>query len=180
MNKLYVILPLAGLVVFGGFYWRYQRHYEARVTEERRLAKLVHEEDVRRQLAAQALVVQEANAALELRKQERAAQAQLEATWQQARFEAEQSRTAVLDRERKLRTQIDHVRTELEKTQNALTRIEERKHELERERLFLAEHVKDAESNRATFYGLVEKLEAVESRNPAVAPTGPATIAPRS
>ena len=36
MKKVYVLAPLAGLLVFGGFYWKHARLHDLRLVEIRR------------------------------------------------------------------------------------------------------------------------------------------------
>jgi len=178
MNKLYFLVPLVGVLAFGGFYWPYLRQHEAHLVEQRRVADLAQNEATRVRLAAQAEAVRQANLVLEQRRQERALQAQLEDSRQKARVDAELRRSAAFDREKSLRSQLSRLRGDLESRQAIVARAENQKLELEREQRFLEAHVRDVVADRDPYVRLLESLETAEARvSPSNSPKG-ASLSP--
>jgi hypothetical protein len=169
MNKIYAFAPLAGLVVFGSYYWKEARLHDARVQEITRLADIEKQEKRAKEDSARRLAHEQAALALAQRKQERAEKERQEEAQKQARIALEHRRNAAVEQARKLRPQIDRLRTDLEILTSAIARSEEHKRELHDERIFLTSYIKEAESNQNRFYQILEKWEAIE-RDRAAAP----------
>ena len=167
MHKIYALAPLAGLLLFGSYYWKHARLHEARMAEIARLEDIAKQEKRTAQDAARAKAEEQARITIAQRKHEREEKERWEETQKQARLALEQRRNAAMEQARKLRPQIDRLRSDLETVNATVTRNEERKRELQQEQIFLTGFVKEAEANRNTFYGLLEKLEKVERNRPA-------------
>ena len=162
MKKPYVIVPMLGLILFGGLYWNHLGKQEARAAGHQRLEEAATQEHARLLAAERILALQQAAASVERRKQEKAQQAQLEESQRQGQQEAEHRRSIAVEANRKLRARLERHRADLAALQKDLAQIEERKVELQREQQFLAEHVREVEANRDAFYQLLEKVEARE------------------
>jgi hypothetical protein len=178
MNKIYALAPLAGLLLFGGFYWKHSIRHTERLAEIQRLADQAKQEKREREEAASATARAQAAVALAERKREREEKERVEALQKQARLDLEQRRNAASDRARKLRPQVDRLRVEIDAAHAGIARHEERKRELLHEQAFLGGYVQQADANRNAFYQLLEKLEAIdraraaESANPRHAGAG--------
>jgi hypothetical protein len=164
MKKIYVIGPLAGLLVFGGIYWQHAEKHAAQLAQVKLDEERAREEKRVQQDAARRLAMEQATAALAKRNAERAEKERIEEAQKLARAELETRRNTAFDRTRRLRPTIDRLRSEIETLNAAIARNEERKRELEQEQVFLADYVRQAEANRATIYAVLEKLESVEIR----------------
>ena len=162
MKKIYVLAPLAGLMVFGSVYWKHARLHEMRLAETKRLEAAARQEKRDQQQAAQLKAHEQATLAMAKRNQERLDKERLEDIQKQARLELEQRRNLAGEKSRRLRPQIDHLRREIETVEAAVARAEERARELQQEEEFLADYVKQAEANREAFQRLLEKLEHIE------------------
>jgi len=174
MHKIYALAPLVGLLLFGSYYWKHARLHEARMTEIARLEDIAKQARRAEQGAARTKAEEQARITIAQRKQEREEKDRLEEAQKQARLGLEQRRNAAMEQARKLRPQIDRLRSDLQTIDAAIARSEERKRELQQEQTFLTGYVKEAEANRNTFYGLLQKLETVERSRP----TGPSNPRP--
>lgn len=178
MNRAYVIVPLAAVIVFGGIYWSYSSRREAfiRQHEEQVLAaQRAEQERVQRERAAS---VESANAALAQRQAERRDKEQREAAQKQAQADAESRRDRAFEQERKLRSQIDRRRAEIERATERLTLLAARQRDLTEEKAFLDTCVPQTEANRDSFYRLLEKWEQAERAKAAAVPPATASSNP--
>lgn len=177
MKKVYVLVPLAALLVFGGFYWQHHRSHLARLAEVKRLEEIARDAKRAAEQAAREQAHAAAIAAAEQRKAAREEREREEAERKQARALAETRRTQAAAEEQRLRTKLERLQPQVATLEAAVKRSGERKRELEQEQVFLTHYVKAAEENRQSFYQLLEQLQRVELSRP-VAP--PPVSAPRS
>jgi len=162
MNKVYLIIPLIGLLIFGGFYYDFTSKYEARAKEA--TAKIEQEKKDRaardianRELAIKAAVETQAKRKLEREKREAAEEAK-----RVARQEAEDQRLRAYDDRNKLREQVTRLKKDLEEVKAATAKVaDEKKRHLD-EGAFLRTYVKKAEANVKYYYDLLDKIAAAE------------------
>lgn len=174
MNKVYLIAPLLALGIFSGVYVKHARAYQARLDETEQLALLAKKEKAAQQAAAQEAARREAVAAIAQRKAAHAEKEHLEEAQKQARREAEQRRLAAAEQEKRLRLRLDRLKADVTTTSESLRRSENEIAELEREQVFLADYVRQADANRNSFYHLLERLEIIErERLATVTPPAP-------
>jgi hypothetical protein len=148
------------------------RLHDARAQEVTRLADIEKQEKRAKEDSARRVAHEQAALILAQRKQERAEKERHEEAQKQARIALEHRRNAAIEQARKLRPQIDRLRTDLEILTSAIARSEERKRELHAEQIFLAGYIKEAEANRNRFYQLLEKWETIERDRAAIPPDG--------
>ena len=72
MNKAYLIFPLIGLLIFGGFYLSFSRGYEARLAAVKVAAENVKKEKARQQMLDREKAIAAAIEASKIRAVERA------------------------------------------------------------------------------------------------------------
>jgi len=178
MNKIYALVPLVGLLLFGGYYWKHSRLHAARLDAIQRIEETARQERRAKEAADRAHAHDQAALTLALRKQERAEKDRLESAQKQARLALEQRRDAAAERAHRLRPQRDRLHSEIVTIAAALARAEERKRELQDEKAFLAEYVRTAEANQNAIQRLLETAETIE-RNHAAAPPPGGAVAPR-
>lgn len=168
MNKTYVLAPLAGLVLFGAIYGSYSRRHEAALLAQQEQAALAQREKFARDQAALAASRAAATAGEVVRQQQRLAREQQEAAQKQVQTEAEQRRAHAFEHERKLRSQVDRRRAEIERATEALALLTRRTEELAEESAFHTGYLKQAETNQESYYRLLEKIDAAERASAAM------------
>ncbi len=178
MNKAYVIVPLAAVLVFGGIYYSYSSRRDAFIRAHEEEAALALRAQQQRDQAAQVAATEAANTALAQRKQERLEKEKREAAQKQAQLEAEQRREHAFEQERKLRSQVERRRADIQQVKDGLVLLERRHTELADEIAFLAAYLPEAEANRDSLFRLLEKWEAAH-KSPSATGTAPAPAAPK-
>ena len=162
MNKVYFIIPLIGLLIFGGFYYNFTSKYDEKIRAE--LAKV---EQAKKERAAQDIKNREAaiKAAIETqakRKVEREKKEAAEEAKRVARQEAEDQRLHTFDERNKLRDQVGRLKKDLDEVKAATAKVaDEKKRNLDEE-AFLRTYVTQAESNVKYYYALLDKIDAAE------------------
>lgn len=162
MNKIYLFVPLIALGIFSGVYVKHARAHQARLDEKERLALLAKKEKAAQQAVTQETARREAVAAIARRQVDRAEKERLDEAQKQARREAEQRRLAAAEQEKRLRLRLDRLKADVTTTSESLRRSENEVAELEREHVFLADYLRQAEANRNSFHHLLERLEIIE------------------
>jgi chromosome segregation ATPase len=175
MNKAYVLFPLAGVAFFAGIYSHHSRQHELRLAAAKEVAELARTEKLRQEAKARATAHAQATALLEERRLQRLEQTRIDDARKQRRLELEQRRDAAFARIRKLRPQLDRLRSELDLLSAAVARAEERTLQLQQEQMFLASYVEEAEENRARFFRVLEQIERTTVDPAATGRTKPPT-----
>lgn len=163
MKKVYVIFPALALVLFFGYWWNYNKQYEAaklaKVEAERQALIEKREKEARdRELAIKQALEKQAEQRKE--REEREAQRQKEREERQAAKEGRDK----ADRERqKLKRQLELVTEDVKKETEAVAKLEERKQFLIGEEAFLREYVTKAESNQGALTQVIQKIAAAEA-----------------
>ncbi len=180
MKTIYAVAPLAGLLLFGSFYWKHARLHAQREAEQEQRELLARQEKSARLHRERELATAQAKITLARRQQERAEKEQEAEARRAARAALEQRRTVALEQTRKLRPQLDRLRLEIESVTAAVARAEDHARELRLEQAFLTDYVRQAEANRQTHYEILERLEAAERARTASPASPPATRPHRS
>lgn len=169
MHKVYLFAPLLALGIFSGVYVKHARAYQARLDEAEQHALLAKKKKAAEQAATQETARREAVAAVAQRQADRAEKERLDEAQKQARRDAEQRRFASAEQEKRLRLRLERLKADVTTTSESLRRSENEIAELEREQVFLADYVHEAEANRNSFYHLLERLEIIERERLATA-----------
>src|SRR5262245_59532984 len=125
MKKIYVLAPLAGLILFGAVYGKHARLHEQRLAETRQQEAAVKREKLARLQTTQREAAEQAVIAQARRNQERAENERLEEARKQARLDIERQRDTAREHARRLRPQIDHLQREIETVNAGIIRSEE-------------------------------------------------------
>jgi len=180
MNKVYIIFPLIGILIFGGFYINFNNSYEAKLTaiktraEDEKKAKLKQQVIDREKAMAAAVETQKVNKA---KREEKERQEEAKKV---ARQEADDHRTRAYDDRNKFRDQVGRLKKELEEVKAAIAKIDlEKKHYADEEG-FLKTYVKQAESNVKYYYDLLDKINAAEKAAADAAAAAAAAAAKKS
>ena len=163
MKKVYVIFPALALLLFIGYWWNYNKEYEAakvaQAEADRQALIDKREKEARdRQRAIELALEKQAEQRKE--REEREAQRQKEREERQAAKEARDK----ADRERqKLKRQLELVTEDVKKENEAVAKLEERKQFLIGEEAFLRQYVAKAESNQSALTQVIQKIAAAEA-----------------
>ena len=162
MNKVYLIVPLCSILVFGGFYINFARGYKAKLAEAAAKVEIARKEKLLKEAAARDQAIQNAIAAQEARKLERLAKEKIEEDKKLARQAAEDKREKAYNDKNKLTTQVRNLKKDLDELQGEIKKIELQNKSLVDEQTFLKGYVKQAESNVKYYYDLLDKIALAE------------------
>jgi hypothetical protein len=163
MNKVYLILPLIGLLIFGGFYYRFTSSYDVRVKAEQVKVEQEKKERVARDITNRELAIKAAIETQAKRKIEREKKEAVEEAKRVARQEAEDHRLRTYDDRNKLRDQVSRLKKDLEEVKAATTKVADEKKRHTDEEAFLKTYVKQAEANLKYYYDLLDKITVAEA-----------------
>jgi DNA repair exonuclease SbcCD ATPase subunit len=162
MNKVYLIFPLIGILIFGGFYVSFTKTYDAKLAaikakvEEEKKAK-AKQQEIDRNNAIKSAIEAQAR-----RKLEREAKEKVEEDKKTARQAAEDLRQHNYDERNKFRDQVGRLKKDLEEIKATFAKIAEEKKRYADEDVFLKTYVTKAEANVKYYYDLLEKIAAAE------------------
>jgi len=162
MNKVYIIVPLIALAVFGGFYMNFSKGYTAKIeaikAQEVEAKKLKAKQEVEnREKAIQAAIEAQAK-----RKIEREAKEKMEEEKRTARQTAEDKRERAFSDRNKLADQSRRLKKDLEEVQAEVKKVEEQKKTYIDEQTFLKTYITQAEANVKYYYDLLDKITLAE------------------
>jgi colicin import membrane protein len=169
MNKVYIIVPLICTLIFGGFYYSFDKNYAAKQAEIAAKADAELKAKVAKDIADRAKAIEaavEASKKREAERKERDRIAELKAT---ARQEAEDRRQKTYDERNRARDQVVRLKKDLEEVKGTFGKLEEEKKKHLDEQAFLKTYVKQAEANVKYYYDLLEKIDASEKAKAAAA-----------
>lgn len=163
MNKAYLIFPLVGLLVFGGFYMKFDRGYEAHQTELKAAADAAKAVKVKKDIADREAAIKAAVESSKKRELERKERERIEEAKKTARQDAEDLRARNYEERNKLRDQVNRLKKDLEEVKAATAKVTDEKKKSVDEQAFLMTYVKQAEANVKYYYDLLDKLAAAET-----------------
>lgn len=179
MNKLYIIIPVLGLLAFAAYYSQFNKGHEAKleaaklVLENERKAKL-QEEIESREKAIQAAIEAQARRKLEREERERVAEQKRvdRQTAEDQRARAFSDRNRLTDQKRRLERELAEVQEEVKK-------VEAEKKTLQGEQAFLKNYIRQAEANVKYYYDLLDKIAQAEKARADAAAAAAAAAAKR-
>ena len=169
MNKAYFIIPLIGVLIFGGFYMNFSRGHEAHLAQVKAKAEEAKKEKARQQVLDREKAIAAAVEASKLRTEERLRKEKIEEDKKNARQAAEDKRLRANSDKTKLTDQVRRLKKDLEEVQEEIKKIELERKTLQDEQTFLRAYVKQAESNVKYYYDLLDKIAAAEKARAAAA-----------
>jgi chromosome segregation ATPase len=162
MNKVYIIVPLIALAVFGGFYMNFSKGYAAKI--EAVQAKEVEEKKLKAKLEVEnrEKAIQAAIEAQAKRKLEREAKEKLDEDKRTARQTAEDKRERAFSDRNKLADQKRRLEKDLLEVKEEVEKIEKQRKTYVDEQAFLKNYIKQAEANVKSYYDLLDKITLAE------------------
>ena len=162
MNKAYLIIPLIGLLIFGGFYYQFDKGYEAKELAIKVRAQEEKKAKVLQQNADRDAAVKAAVEAQAVRKKEREEKERADEAKKLAKQQAEDFRQKTFDDRNKFRDQVFRLKKELAEVKDATAKITVEKDNNVKEEAFLKNYVKQADANVKYYYDLLEKIAAAD------------------
>lgn len=169
MTKLYLILPVVGVIVFAVFFTRFNKEHEAKQAAIRAQEEIERKAKAAREVAAREEAIKAAIAAAERRKEERAERERQEEAKKLARLNAEDARQKAFGDRNRFRDQVARLKKDVEAVKAEIDKLEDEKKKHRDEQAFLQTYVKQAEANVKYYYDLLEKLNAAEAARAAAA-----------
>jgi hypothetical protein len=163
MNKAYVIWPLAGLLVFGAFYWNFSKEYALKQQKAEQAIQDVKREKTRKELESRKKAIEDAIEAQKKRMADRAAKEKKEEEEKAIRAALMDRRTKAYDDvNRRLRPQLERLKGDADEIKQELAKLDLEKKTYGDEEAFLRVFVRQAETNVKTYYNLLDQLAAAE------------------
>jgi hypothetical protein len=169
MNKAYIIFPLICTLVFGAFYYSFDRQYDQKQKDIAAKAAAELKEKEKRDIAAREAAIAAAVEAAKKREIERKERDRINEEKATARQEAEDRRQKTYDERNRARDQVTRLKKDLEEVKGTFAKIDEEKKKYLQEQDFLKNYVKQAEANVKYYYDLLERIEAAEKAKAAAA-----------
>ena len=171
MKKSYVyfIAPLVGVALFGAVYWKYDSEFEAKEAAANKKIRDDKEAKILKENESKKKAVEDAIAAQEKRKKEKAEKDAKDQKERDDRDRAVQVRNKAKEEARKLADRVKTIAKEVEDNKKEIDRLTEEKKRSIDEQNFLKEHVKKSEANVQALYGVLEKIEAADKAAEAAA-----------
>ena len=162
MNKAYLIFPLIGLLIFGGFYINFNKGYEAKELAMKAKADEAKKAKALQQVADREAAIKAAVEAQAIRKKEREEKDRADEAKKVARQQAEDYRVKTFDDRNKFRDQVARLKRELSEVKDSAAKIAKDKESEVKEEEFLKNYVKQAVANVKYYYTLLDKISAAE------------------
>ena len=169
MNKVYIIFPLICTLIFGAFYYNFDRHDLERQAQIKAKEEAALKAKVAKDIADRATAIAAAVEASKKREIERKAKADLEDAKKTARQEAEDRRQKTYDERNRSRDQVGRLKKDLDEVKGTFTKLDDEKKKHVDELTFLKTYVKQADANVKYYYDLLEKIDAAEKAKAAAA-----------
>ena len=162
MNKAYIIFPLIGLLIFGGFYLNFSKHYEENIALTKAKAEQIKKDKALKDVANRDLAIKAAIEAQAKRKLEREEKERVEEAKKTARQDAEDRRARTYEDRNRLREQVSRLKKDLDEVKSTFGKLEEERKTRTDELAFLKTYAKQAEANVKYYYDLLDKIAVAD------------------
>lgn len=162
MNKIYILVPLIGMLLFGGYYMNFNSGYEAEKAKQQKEADAAIKAKKELDQKNHEKAYQQAIDAAAKRKLEREEKERVETAKKEARLQADERRDKAQADHRLLKEQVDRLKKEFAVVQTDVNKYAEDKKQRSAELVFLKEFVQKAEANQKYYYDLLDKIAAAD------------------
>lgn len=162
MNKVYILLPVIGVIMFSVFYVNFNKGHEAKIAEAKAKIEEERRQKAIKEVAAREQAIKAAIEAAEKRKIEREQRERADEAKKKARLDAEDRRQKAFDDRKRTKDQVERLKKDVEIVKAEVAKLEDEKKKHRDEQAFLRTYVKQAETNVKYYYDLLEKLNAAE------------------
>lgn len=161
-TKIYFLVPILALVLFGGYYWNFRSQYQAHQAEIIATAKAKKEEKLREDEQARERAIKDAIDAQTQRKKERAERLALEQKQRDDRESADLDRDKAAQEADKLARQVEKLTKDVDDAKKEIAKLDADNQRQVDEISFLGEYVKKAEDNRSSLGQVLTKIQAAD------------------
>ncbi|HEY4988610.1 MAG TPA: hypothetical protein VII09_02330 [Opitutaceae bacterium] len=161
-SKIYVLVPLVLLGIFGAYYWSFSSQYEAKqaaivaAEKERKLEKLKAEAEARE------AAIHDAVEAQKVRKAERIAREEKERKQKDDRDNARLDAEKADQESQKLSRQAEKLTKDVEAEKKDIAAIQAEEKKSEEELVFIKQYTDQANANRDKLSEVMTKIEAAD------------------
>jgi hypothetical protein len=164
-TKIYFIVPILALILFGGYYWNFRAQYMAHQAEIIATAKARKAERLRAEEEARETAIKDALDAQQQRKKERAAREALEQKQKDDLENAQLDRDKAAQEAQRLERQVEKLTKDVADTKKDIALLDTDNEKQVAEIAFLGDYVKKAEENRASLAVVLTKIQAADDAN---------------
>lgn len=162
-THVYFLLPLIGLIAFGAVYWNFSEGYEAEQAKKAAIIREEKQEKLRLEAKNREQAIQEALAAQERRRAEKAAKEAKEKADAEARQLAIEARDKANRDQQKLAQQVERLQKDIKVEEAAIADIQEANKRAVEEQNFLKDYVRQAETNVRSLTEVLDKIAAADT-----------------
>ena len=162
-NYIYIIAPVAGLIIFAAVYLNFARGFEKREAARVAAEKKKKEDKLLETARNNEKAIREANASAARRKAERDAKEAKENADKAARALAIEARDKADRDQRKLASQVERLEKEVQSEKDAIAKLEAEKKKSIEEVAFLKTYVKQAEDNARALNQVLDKIATADA-----------------
>lgn len=163
MNKIYILVPIIGMLLFGGYYLNFDKGFVRAQNEKKAAADAVVKAKKELDLKNREKAFQLAIEAAAKRKLEREEKTRIDDAKKEARLQADERRDKAAADRKLLREQVERLKKEVAAVQNEVAKFEDEKKQRTSELTFLKEFVQKAEANQKYYYDLLDKIAAADA-----------------
>jgi len=163
MNKAYIIWPVIGLLVFGVFFWNFNKGFKEKQRQEEVRIQNERKERARQEIERRKKAIEDANVAAAERTKARKVKEIKEDAEKKAHDDLVEKRVKVFDDvNRRIRPQLERVKSDKEALLKEIAQLELQKKAYTDEETFLRNFVRKAEGNVKAYYDVLDKLATAE------------------
>lgn len=162
MNKIYILIPLIGMLLFGGYYLKFDKGYEETLQKKKADAEAVIKAKKEQDAKNREIAYNDAIKAAAKRKLEREEKERVDTAKKEARLQADELRQKTFDDRKYANEQVERLKKEVAAVQAEVAKYEEEKKNRASEMVFLKEFVQKAEANQKYYYDLLDKIAAAD------------------
>src|ERR1019366_833395 len=159
-TKVYLIVPLVVLIVFGAYYWSFKSDYDAKQATIVAAIKEQKLEKLRQAAVLREAAIRDAIEAQNQRKKERQERDAREQKQKDDKENAKLNADKAVQEEQKLERQVEKVTGDVKTEKEEIVKIEAENKKAVAEEAFLKEYVKMAQDNQASLAAVLTKIAA--------------------
>jgi colicin import membrane protein len=159
---LYFLVPLAGLIIFSVYYWKFISEYDAKQEAKAQAVKHIKEQELMAQAQLREKAIKDAIAQQEARKEERRLREEHDRKQHEERENSIQARNKVGNEAEKFQRQAERLTREIATIKEEIAKIEQQKQHAVAEQAFLLTYVAKAQENTKHLSQVLDRIAAAD------------------
>jgi colicin import membrane protein len=159
---LYFLVPLAGLIIFSCYYWKFISEYDAKQEAKAQAVKHIKEQELMAQAQLREKAIKDAIAQQEARKEERRVREERDRKQHEDRENAIQARNKVGNEAEKAQRLAERLEREIKTAKEEIAKIEQQKQHAVAEQAFLLTYVAKAQENTKRLSQVLDRIAAAD------------------